>query len=112
MFLIGGLICLFGQVLVITTKMTTARILVFFVILGVILEAVNVFRPISDFAKAGVNVPIIGFGAGLARGAIKAVESSGLIGAFTGGLGAVAGGISAAVLFAFIFAFIFRSKTK
>lgn len=101
-----------GQMLIIYTNITSARILVTFVIIGVILEAVGIFNPISEFAKAGINVPIIGFGASLAKGAISAVQSKGLIGAFTGGLEATAGGIAAAIFFAFVFSLIFKSKTK
>ena len=111
-FLIGGFICMLGQMLIIYTNITSARILVTFVLIGVVLQAFNIFDPISEFARAGINVPIIGFGASLAKGAMGAVKAKGLIGAFTGGLEATAGGIAAAVLFAFIFALIFRSKTK
>lgn len=111
-FLIGGFICMLGQVLIIRTNITSARILVTFVLIGVVLEAVGIFEPISNFAKAGINVPIIGFGASLAKGAIAGVEARGLIGAFTGGLEAVAGGIAATVGFAFLFGLIFRAHTK
>ena len=111
-FLIGGFICMLGQVLIIYTNITSARILVTFVLIGVVLQACNIFDPIAQFAKAGINVPIIGFGASLAKGAMSAVEGKGLLGAFTGGLEATAGGIAAAVLFAFLFSLIFKSKTK
>lgn len=111
-FLIGGFICMLGQMLIIYTNITSARILVTFVLIGVILQAFNIFAPISEFAKAGINVPIIGFGASLAKGAMGAVKSKGLLGAFTGGLEATAAGIAAAIIFAFIFALIFKSKTK
>lgn len=111
-FLIGGFICMLGQMLIIYTNITSARILVTFVLIGVVLEAFGIFEPISAFAKAGINVPIIGFGASLAKGAIGAVKARGIIGAFTGGFEATAGGIAAAVVFAFIFALIFKSKTK
>lgn len=111
-FIIGGLVCMIGEILIITTNITSARILVTFVLIGVFLEAVGVFKYISDFAGAGVNVPIIGFGASLAKGAIGAVKSQGLLGIFTGGLTATAGGIAAAIVFAFIFALIFHSHTK
>lgn len=111
-FLIGGAVCMIGQILIITTNITSARILVTFVLVGVFLEAIGVFDCISDFAGAGINVPIIGFGASLAKGAIGAVKSQGLLGVFTGGLTATAGGIAAAVIFAFIFALIFKSHTK
>ena len=111
-FLIGGFICMLGQILIIYTNITSARILVTFVLIGVALQAFNIFEPLSQFTKAGINVPIIGFGASLAKGAMNAVESKGLLGAFTGGLEATAGGIAAAVLFAFIFSLIFKSRTK
>ena len=111
-FIIGGLVCMIGEILIITTNITSARILVTFVLIGVFLEAVGVFKYISDFAGAGINVPIIGFGASLAKGAIGAVKSQGLLGIVTGGLTATAGGIAAAIVFAFIFALIFHSHTK
>lgn len=111
-FLIGGFVCMLGQVLIIKTNITSARILVTFVLVGVVLEAFGLFDYISEFARAGINVPIVGFGASLAKGAIGAVRAKGLIGAFTGGLEATAGGIAAAVVFAFIFGLIFKAKTK
>lgn len=111
-FLIGGFVCMIGQMLIIYTNITSARILVTFVLIGVALQAFGLFDPISSFARAGINVPIIGFGASLAKGAMSGAQTRGLLGAFTGGLEATAGGISAAVLFAFIFALIFKSKTK
>ncbi len=111
-FLIGGLVCAIGELLIITTNITSARILVTFVLVGVFLEAVGLFDYISDFAKAGINVPIVGFGASLAKGAIGAVKTHGFLGIFTGGLTATAGGIAAAIGFAFLFALIFKSHTK
>lgn len=111
-FLIGGFVCMLGEVLIITTNITSARILVTFVLIGVLLEAIGVFDYISAFAKAGINVPIIGFGASLAKGAISAVKTNGVLGIFTGGLTATAGGIAAAIGFAFIFSLIFKSHTK
>lgn len=111
-FLIGGLICMIGEILIITTNITSARILVTFELVGVLLQAVGLFDYISAFAKAGVNVPIVGFGASLAKGVIGAVKTHGFLGIFTGGLTATAGGIAAAIVFAFIFALIFRSHTK
>ena len=111
-FGVGGLVCMFGQILVITTKITTARILVFFELIGVFLTAIGIYEPISAFAKAGVNVPIIGFGASLAKGAINAVKAQGILGVFTGGLSAVAGGIAAAIGFGFLFGLLFKAKTK
>ena len=111
-FLIGGLVCAFGELLIITTNITSARILVTFVLIGVFLEAVGLYDYISDSAKAGINVPIVGFGASLAKGAIGAVKTHGFLGIFTGGLTATAGGIAAAIGFAFLFALIFKSHTK
>ena len=111
-FLVGGAICLLGQILIITTKMTSARILVTFLLFGVVLEAVDLFAPLRDFAGSGVTVPIIGFGASVAHGAIEAAKSTGLIGVFTGGLSATAGGLAVAILSGFLFGLIFSSKTK
>ncbi len=111
-FGIGGLICMLGQILVITTKITTARILVLFEMIGAFLAAVGIYEPISAFAKAGVNVPIIGFGASLAKGAINAVKAQGILGVFTGGLASVAGGLAAAIGFGFLFGSIFKARTK
>ncbi len=111
-FLIGGFVCFLGQILVIKTNMTTSRILVSFVLLGVVLEATTAYQYIYDVGKAGISVPIVGFGASLARGAINAVKTKGILGVFTGGLEATAGGIAAAVIFAFIFALIFKARTK
>ena len=111
-FLVGGFICFLAQILVIRTKITTARILVLFLIIGMILEVFNIYAPFKEFAKAGATVPIIGFGANLARGAIMASEEKGIIGIFTGGLTASAGGIAMAIFASFIFALIFSSKSK
>lgn len=111
-FGIGGLVCLIGQILVIKTKMTTARILVLFELIGVFLAAIGIFDAISAFCGAGINVPIIGFGASLAKGAINAVKANGILGIFTGGLQATAGGIAAAIGFGFLFGIIFKARTK
>ncbi len=111
-FAIGGLVCLIGQILIITTKMTSARILVSFLLLGVALEALGLFQPIKEFAGSGITIPIIGFGASLAHGAIDAGNTMGLLGVFTGGLTATAAGIAAAVLAGYIVGLIFNSKTK
>ncbi len=111
-FGVGGLICMIGQILVITTKITTARILVLFEMIGAFLAAVGIYEPISAFAKAGINVPIVGFGASLAKGAINAVKAQGILGVFTGGLASVAGGLAAAIGFGFLFGSIFKAKTK
>ena len=111
-FLVGGFICFLAQILVIKTKITTARILVLFLVLGMVLEVFNVYAPFKEFAKAGASVPIIGFGASLAKGAIEAVKTDGILGIFKGGLSATAGGISAAIGFGFLFGVLFRAKTK
>ena len=111
-FLVGGFICFLAQILVIRTKITTARILVLFLIIGMVLEVFNIYAPFKEFAKAGATVPIIGFGATLARGAIMATQEYGLIGIFTGGLTAASGGIAMAIFASFIFALLFSSKTK
>lgn len=111
-FLVGGFICLIGQIIVINTKITPTRILVLFLVTGIFLEAIGVYEYIIEFAKAGAQVPIIGFGSTLAKGVIEEVNTNGLIGALTGGLKASAGGIGAAIFFSYLFALIFSSKTK
>lgn len=111
-FLIGGLICALGQILVVRTNITTARILVLFLVIGIILETVGVYPYFREFAKAGASVPIIGFGSSLAKGAIEGAKELGLLGVLTGGLKNASGGIASAIFFAFIFALIFSSRTK
>lgn len=111
-FLIGGAICLIGQILVIRTSLTPSRILLCFLLLGTFLQGVGAYEPIFNFAGAGISVPIIGFGALLAKGAIEAVYSNGVMGIFTGGLSAAAGGLAAAIFFGFVFSLLFRSRTK
>lgn len=111
-FLVGGIICLLAQMLILKTKMTSARILVLFLLIGVFLEALDLYDPIVEFGKAGATVPIVGFGRTLAKGVITEVTSNGFLGAFTGGLASTATGIGAAVFFSFIFALIFNSHTK
>ena len=110
-FLVGGTICLLAQILIIR-RMTSARILVLFELIGVFLQAVTLFEPIKNFANAGITVPIIGFGASLAKGAIDGVKQFGLLGIFNGGLTVTAAGIAAAVSFAYFFALIFKSHSK
>jgi len=111
-FLVGGALCMIGQILILKTKLTTARILVLFVTLGIILGATGAFRPMREAVGAGITVPIVGFGGVLAEGAIKAVREDGFVGIFTGGLAAAAAGVAAAIVFAFIIAMIFRSRSK
>ena len=111
-FLVGGLICAFGQVLIMKTQLTSARILVGYVTAGVILGALGLYKPVIDFAGAGATVPLTGFGYTLAHGAIEAARSEGLLGAFTGGVVAGAGGIAAAIFFGYLAALIFKPKMK
>ena len=111
-FVIGGLICVVGQILIDKTKLTPARILVIFVTTGVILGGLEIYKYVVDFAGAGATVPLTGFGYNLAKGTIEAVKSDGLIGAFTGGLKASAGGIAAAVFFGYIASLISKPKMK
>lgn len=101
-FLTGGTICAIGQILIDKTKITPARILTLFVVLGVILTFLGIYEPIVEFAKCGATVPISGFGYSLFKGTKTAIDESGFIGIFTGGLGATAGGIAAAITFGFI----------
>lgn len=111
-FLVGGALCLIGQLLIDKTKLTPARILTSYVVAGVVLGALGLYQPLIDFAGAGASVPLTGFGSLLAKGVREAVEQKGLVGAFSGGIAASAGGICAAVFFALIAALLFRSKEK
>ena len=111
-FIIGGLICIIGQILIDKTKLTPARILVIFVTTGAILGGLGIYQYLIDFAGAGATVPLTGFGYNLAKGAIEGVKQSGLIGAFTGGVKAAAGGISAAIFFGYLAALISKPKMK
>ena len=111
-FIIGGLICVVGQVLIDYTKLTPARILVLFVCIGAFLTLIGVYEPLVKLAGAGATVPLTGFGYSLAKGVMKSVTENGIIGIFTGGLAATAGGITAAILFGYIFAVIFKPKEK
>ncbi len=111
-FIIGGLICIIGQILIDRTKLTPARILVLFVTLGVALTAVGIYEPLVKFAGAGATVPLTGFGYTLAIGTKEAVQQKGLIGALTGCLTAGAGGIAAAVFFGYIASLISKPKNK
>jgi stage V sporulation protein AE len=111
-FLFGGLLCLIGQILIDRTKLTPARILVLYVVAGVILGATGLYQPLIDRFGAGATVPLTGFGYNLASGVSKAVAESGLLGALTGGLTSAAGGVTAAVFFGWLVAMLFRSKPK
>lgn len=111
-FLCGGILCVIGQVLIDRTSLTPARILVSYVVAGVILGGLGLYQPIIDWAGAGATVPLTGFGSLLAKGTREAVAEKGLIGALTGGITAAAGGIAAAVFFGFLVALLFKSKPK
>ena len=111
-FIVGGLFCLVGQILIDKTKLTPARILVGYVVAGVLLGAVGVYQSIADFAGAGATVPLTGFGFRLAEGVMKEVDSAGFLGIFTGGIKAGAAGITAALFFAFLMALIAEPKEK
>ena len=111
-FLVGGSFCLVGQILIDKTKLTPARILVGYVVIGVLLGAVGVYQQLVDFAGAGATVPLTGFGNTLAKGVKEAVEKDGRLGVLTGGLNASAGGITAAVFFGLLAAFLFKPKDK
>ena len=111
-FLVGGIFCLIGQVLIDKTKLTPARILVSYVVMGVLLGAIGVYKPIIDFAGAGATVPLTGFGSTLAKGVSEAIERDGFIGIFTGGLTASAGGIAAAIFAGLLASLIFKAKDK
>ena len=111
-FLIGGLFCLMGQLLIDKTKLTPARILVSYVVVGVFLGAIGVYQKLIDFAGAGASVPLTGFGSLLAKGVKEAVAEQGFLGIFTGGFRAAAGGIGAAVVFGWLASLIFKPKDK
>ena len=111
-FLCGGVLCIIGQLLIDRTSLTPARILVAYVVAGVILGGVGLYQPIIDWAGAGATVPLTGFGSLLAKGVKKAVTEKGIIGALTGGITAAAGGITAAIFFGFLVAVLFKSKPK
>lgn len=111
-FIVGGLICVIGQILMQTTKLTSARILVLFVVVGVFLGAVGLYKPLVDFAGAGATVPLTGFGYSLAMGAIESVNKYGVFGALVGGISKNAAGIAAALLFGLLNALIFKPHAK
>ncbi len=111
-FLVGGIICTIGQILIDKTKLTPARILVTFVVAGVFLQLLGLYQPIVDFGGAGATVPLTGFGYNLCRGAQKAVSEHGLLGIFTGGFTSAAGGIAAALIFGFLVSIIFKANSK
>ena len=111
-FPVGGAFCLIGQILIDKTKLTPARILVGYVVAGVILGALGVYKPIAEFAGAGATVPLTGFGYNLAKGVKEAITEDGFLGIFTGGLKACAGGIAAAITAGLLVSLIFKPKDK
>lgn len=111
-FIVGGIICVIGQILIDKTKLTSARILVLFVTTGVVLGGLGIYKYLVDFAGCGATVPLTGFGNLLAKGAISDVKDMGLLGAFTGGIKSAAAGISAAIFFGYIAALVSKPKIK
>lgn len=111
-FWVGGLICLIGQILIDKTRLTPARILVSFVVAGVILSITGIYEPIIEYAGAGASVPIVGFGHLLAQGAVKGIAENGFFGIFKGTIAAASAGITAVILFGFLAAIIFKPKAK
>ena len=111
-FLIGGILCAIGQILIDKTQLSPARILVSYVVFGVVFGAIGWYEKLVDFAGAGANVPLTGFGNTLAKGVKQAVDENGFIGILTGGLKATAGGITAAICAGLIFSFLFKAKDK
>ena len=111
-FVVGGFICMLGQLLIDLTRLTPARILVSFVVCGVVLSALGLWQPVVDFAGAGALVPIVGFGHTLAKGMERAIEQEGLTGIFTGGFSACAGGVAASLIFGFIAAVLARPNSQ
>ena len=111
-FIVGGLLCLIGQILIDKTKLTPARILVSYVVCGVFLTAIGIYEPHVDFAGAGATVPLTAFGYCLANGVKEAVQSDGILGVFTGGLKSTAGGITAAIVSGLIVSLIIKAKDK
>ncbi len=111
-FLVGGALCLLGQILIDKTKLTPARILVSYVVAGVILGGIGLYQPFAEFAGAGATVPLTGFGNTLAKGVREAIDQDGFLGIFTGGLKSAAGGITAAVFFGLLASLIFKARDK
>lgn len=111
-FVVGGILCVIGQLLIDLTKLTPARILVIYVVTGTILTVLGLYEPIVKIGKCGATIPLTGFGYSLGKGVIKGIEERGLLGAFTGGITATSGGIAAAIFFGFLIALIFKPKEK
>ena len=111
-FAVGGLVCMIGQFLINKTRMSSARILVTYMLVGVVLEICGAFEPIKEFAGSGITIPIIGFGSNLAKGALEGVKKDGFLGAITGGMSAVAAGRTTVIVCGFVFGLISRSRSK
>ncbi len=111
-FIIGGVLCILGQILIDKTKLTPARILVGYVVVGVLLGGIGIYKPLVDFAGCGATVPLSGFGYLLSTGVQKAIDEQGFLGIFTGGLKSTAGGITAAIIASLLISAIFRPKDK
>lgn len=111
-FAVGGVLCVIAQILIDKTKLTPARILVFYVVAGVVLGGIGLYEPLADWAGNGATTPLTGFGYLVAKGVKEAVDEKGLLGALTGGLSAAAGGTAAALVFGYLMALIFRGKPK
>ncbi|SHE54069.1 stage V sporulation protein AE [Caldanaerobius fijiensis DSM 17918] len=111
-FVVGGFICVIAQILIDKTKLTSARVLVVYVVAGAVLSGLGIYQRLVDFGGAGATIPLTGFGHSLVQGTIKAIKKEGLIGVLTGGFQASAGGLGAAVVFGYIFSILFKPKTK
>ena len=111
-FFVGGIFCLIGQILIDKTKLTPARILVGYVVAGVLLSAIGIYEPVAEFAGAGATVPLTGFGYMLSKGVKEAIQQDGLIGVLTGGLKATAGGITVAIIAGLVMSILFKARDK
>ncbi len=111
-FVVGGFVCMLGQILINKTQMSSARILVIFMLLGVVLEIAGVFDTIKEFAGSGITIPIVGFGSNLAKGALEGVKDDGFFGAITGGLSAVSAGLTTVIVCGFLFGLLSKSRSK
>ena len=111
-FAVGGAVCMLGQLLINKTKMSSARILVTFMLLGLILEVAGAFSYMKEFASSGVTIPIMGFGSNLAKGALEGAKEGGILGAICGGMRGVAAGLTSAIVFGFVFALLCKSRSK
>ena len=111
-FVVGGLICVIGQIILDRTKLTPGHIIVMFLMIGIILGAIGIYEPIAKFAEAGATVPILGFGYSLSKGAIEGAKTKGVLGAFAGGLDRTAGAIAAAIIFGYIMSVVSYPRSK